>query len=129
MKKKIPEVFANSDNVTMGVAFDYMPIEEVNGSGAREIDGYKITEGELLELVRYWMRVYLKSEFSSFSDPQPKEIIISRYAKRRLCRLQEVLGNKIFRETANDEKFDFDVTEDLDLYDAFMYHQAIEKMK
>jgi hypothetical protein len=127
MKKKTPEVFKNSDNVTMGVAFDYMPIEEVNGSGAREIDGYKITQGELLELVKFWTRLYLKSAFDTFRDPKPKEIMISRYAKRRLYSLWAVLENKIYRKTVDNEICNFVVSEDMDLCDAFMIHQKIMK--
>lgn len=84
-------------NLTIGF------VDEVNGSGAREVPEFTPTKAELLELVKHWELTFLDTNYFVFWSQQigSTERRLSAYAERRICRIVDLLGDdavEAFRE-------------------------------
>jgi hypothetical protein len=107
MKKQTHEKIKNADNLNLGVDIEDIHIEGITDSGAREIDGFVITQHELFALAKYWMREHLNNELNSFYRPNVQDIVSSRYAARRLVRIKQILGFRLYGKATREAREHF----------------------
>jgi hypothetical protein len=69
-------------------------VDEVNGKGALEENGFVPTRHELSILARYWLEKVLTMKFNCFlyAESGSTEIRVLPYAYRRLARIGRILG-------------------------------------
>jgi hypothetical protein len=69
-------------------------VDEVNGKGALEENGFVPTRHELSILARYWLEKVLTMQFDCFlyAESGSTESRVLPYANRRLRRIEQILG-------------------------------------
>jgi hypothetical protein len=129
MKEQVHETIMNSDNVYIGVYLEEIHIPGITDAGARETNQFTITQHELCELAKYWMTRFLQSEWYNFYNPDAEDIATSRYAARRLVRIKQILGSRLYRKSTREarEHFFSPVRETAGAVDYFAEHQKIMK--
>ena len=71
-------------------------VDEVNGAGAVEVDGYVPTRHEVLQLVKYWYRRFLENRWDYFvyGGEGSTEIRVNPFARRRIARAYAAIGKE-----------------------------------
>ena len=84
-------------------------IDEVNGPGAVEVPGFKVTRHEAIQLAKYWAGVEIDLDFSYFVDGQTgsTEIRLGPFASRRIARIAEALGEEEVATAVNEAYEEF----------------------
>ena len=79
-----------NDRITVGY------VDQVNGPGARVIDGFLPTQHELIQLAKYWTKVAVEIEFDwfLFQGTGSTDIRLQPFAWRRVSRITRVLGHE-----------------------------------
>jgi hypothetical protein len=92
----------NADNQGLGEEF-FGPftvgyVDEVNGLGAEEVQGFVPTRHELIELAKYWAKVDLEIAWSCFCSMGNggREIRLGPFAWRRVERIAALLGDVVY---------------------------------
>jgi hypothetical protein len=84
-------------------------VDEVNGAGATEIPEFVPTRHELVQLAKYWRHVWLDDVFFMYwtSTTSSTELRREAFARRRLNRIAESIGDDILGSAINevDEEF------------------------
>ncbi len=70
-------------------------VDEVNGPGAVEVEGFIATEYELLQLVKHWASVTIEIHYDwfIFQSPGSSDIRREPFARRRIARIAAALGD------------------------------------
>jgi hypothetical protein len=74
-------------------------VDEVHGKGAIEEAGFVPTRHELLQLLQYWYERISETSFFQFyySQVGSAENNVVDFAKRRISRIEQVLGHDVVR--------------------------------
>ena len=90
MKEK-KKIVSNSDNEW---PFDCVSVDEVNGPGAEEIQGFTPIRDELIQLVKFWAKKEIALDYFHFLDAQytSDHCRLRSFASRRLGRIAKILG-------------------------------------
>lgn len=84
-------------------------IDEVNGAGAKEIPEFVPTYHELVQLAKHWERIWLDNMFFMYWSSQTgsSELRLEAFARRRLNRIAEAIGDCVVGNAINevDEEF------------------------
>ena len=85
-------------------------VEEVDGSGAEEMPGFKPTRHELEVLAKYWLRRLLDIDFDWYYFQQfcSSERRVKCFARRRLGRLEDLLGGAAFDDVEKEVCAEFE---------------------
>lgn len=93
-------VVRNADNDSLGPSGGYGFIigyvDEVNGRGAEEIQGFLATRHELIQLAKYWTTKAIDIEYWWFLYEQvgTSETRSRAFAWRRVSRIEEIVGKE-----------------------------------
>lgn len=96
-------------------------VDEVNGLGAKEVEGFVPTRHELLTLVKYFAKTAIEDEYFCFlyacsGSTESRRIA---FAWRRVARIKQLLGNSV--DQAVDQVYkDFEKTEDQRYWKVFL---------
>ena len=84
------------------IVIGYVP--EVNGPGAEEIAAFVPTRHELVQIVKYWERIWIENEFFMYwtSQTGSSEMRLSAFAGVRVNRIAEVLGDAEVKAAINE---------------------------
>lgn len=96
----------NADNsglgpIGQGIIIGY--VDQVNGSGAEEFEGFVPTRYELIQLAKHWAKVAIDIEYFWFCYEQPSssEIRLRPFAWRRVNRIADVLGDEAVQKAVD----------------------------
>jgi hypothetical protein len=91
-----------------GHGFTVGQVDEVNGLGAEECEGYRPTRCELRQLARYWyqQRLDLQIRYFLIGESSSTGWRLSSYSQRRLDRLAEILGAEAIDEVVAEVESD-----------------------
>jgi hypothetical protein len=90
----------NADNEFLGQlrgrGFTIGHVDEVNGRGAEEIQGFVSTRHELIELAKYWAKKAIHIEYFWFLYAQSgsSDRRVRAFAWRRVSRIAEIVGKE-----------------------------------
>lgn len=112
---RVPRI-KNADNEWLGTAeganICVGHVSEVNGADAAEVEGFVPTRHELLELVKYWAKIAINTDYECFlyAYSGSTEMRLSSFAWRRVARIGDLLGDavdraldEVYEEFANKE--------------------------
>ena len=89
----------NADNGWLyeprGLELNFGDVDEVNGVGAEEIEGFKPTRHELLQLALYWAERAAQIEFDRFVDLAGTDSRALPFARARVDRIEDLLGDEV----------------------------------
>ena len=94
-------VVRNTDNEFLGQlrgpGFTIGHVDEVNGRGAEEIQGFIATRHELIQLAKYWAKKAIDIEYFWFLYEQTgsSDRRIRAFAWRRVSRIAELVGKEV----------------------------------
>jgi hypothetical protein len=97
-------------------------VEEVNGTGAQEVQEFLPTRHELLQLVKYWARVDVDIEYFYFCCQQSgsTEMRRSTFARRRLARIADLLGDEAVDQAIEEAFADYGKDQDPRVWNIFL---------
>jgi len=74
-------------------------LDEFNGPGAEEIQGFVPTRHELIQLVKYWAKVELDLDCFMFIDRTKASDLLRQtsFAARRIGQIAELLGDEVIK--------------------------------
>ncbi len=87
------KIVTNSDNDWLEPMWGCGFVDEVNGPGAEEIQGFVPTRDELIQIVKYWTEVELDLNFFMFIHSYIESHLLSErgFAYRRIGRIAKIL--------------------------------------
>ena len=104
-------------------------VDEVNGPGSQEVPAFAPTRRELFELAKYWATIELRLDFSWFVTQQTgsSEIRLGPFARRRLARIAEVLGEEEAGKAVQEAHTEFAKNIDLKAWNIFLNGTAEQR--
>jgi len=95
------KIVTNSDNDWLE---DFPFVDEVNGPGAEEIQGFVPTRDELIQIVNYWAEIELDVNFFMFIHDQVESHWLreSSFARHRIWRIAKILGEDEVRKAIDE---------------------------
>ena len=126
---------ANVDNHYLkplaGGPFAIGCVDEVNGAGAKEIPQFLATRHELIELVKYWTKRALDSEFWVFLTGQigSTDMRVRPFAYRRISRIADVIGEDEIRKVVDEAKNEFGKSQDAKAWDIFLHGMSEQRQQ
>jgi hypothetical protein len=131
--KEIRRIVKNADNeACMPIGDESCVIgyvDEVNGNSAAEVSGFVPTRHELIQLVEYWERKALETEFWWFLYGQvgSSETRLRAFARRRVNRIWDLLGEEEVQQAI--DRVYAEVGKDVDpkLWDVFLHGDEAQR--
>ena len=115
-KKKI---VTNSDNELLMPIGGCGSVDEDNGPGAEEIQGFVPTRHELIQIVKYWANVELDLNYFMFFHSTTGSDLLRQtsFAQRRIGRIAKILGEDEVRKAIDGVYTKFE--KDLEVFTEF----------
>ncbi len=97
-------------------------LDEFNGPGAEEIQGFVPTRHELIQLVKYWAKVELDLNYFMFIDSTTESDWLRQtsFAQRRIGRIAELLCDDEVNKTIDEVYAEIRKTFDKRHWDIFL---------
>lgn len=119
-------IVRNADNELLGamhsggLTIGY--VEEVNGPGAEEVQGFLPTRHELMQLAKYWAKVEIDINYFYFCYQQTGSTEIRRgpFARRRVARIADVLGEEVVKKAVDDAYVEYGKDQDPRTWNTFL---------
>jgi hypothetical protein len=98
-------------------------VDEVNGTGATEVPDFNPTRPELIQLVKYWKKSALDSEYSVFLTGQigSTDMRMQPFAYRRIARIADLIGEDEIRKVVQEAENEFGRSADPKAWDIFLH--------
>lgn len=88
--------------------------DEVNGRGAEAIPTFHATRHELLQIVKYWQKALLDSQYFAFlyNTIGSRDLRLRPFAYKRISRIAELVGEEAVTEAVREAESEFAKTVD-----------------
>jgi hypothetical protein len=87
-------------------------VSEVHGPDSEEVLHFAPTRHELVQLIKYWEKILIDSDYFFFFYGQTgsRETWRRAFARRRICRIATVLGDEAVQEAIREAEEEFSKT-------------------
>ena len=116
----------NADNGFLGEihsgGFRIGYLDDINGSGAEEMEGFLPTQHELIQLAKYWAKVAIDIEYFWFCYQQTGSTEIRRgpFARRRVARIAHLLGEDVVNKAKEEAYEEYGKDQDPRIWNVFL---------